>query len=346
MLAAINYVPLLRTKPAEVTAFHTLSGVEKAATFPLFLSKPWQNANHFQKTIDKVKGAVGTIPFAFGIDREFRGGAAKQPAQSEFDALFDATQGFAAYYECLEGIGNAVPIFVGGGNADQVLMQLGQADTLGRGLIVRFTREEITPILNLAGSIPPLPHDTVFVVDAGWHRDILQLQQWSIATVQRVLAALPDAEIVVMASSFPDSFSSIVGHGEVTLHEPSVYSVVRASFNEARMIYGDWATTRPPQSGGGGTIPPRIDIPMIGSCNVFRADLDMSETYADMASLAASHECFETVPNCYGRTLIESTHDGAGITGTQRATEARINIHMAKHSAPGIAVGTEEDYVD
>jgi len=346
MLGNVNYVPLLRTKPAEINAFHTLSAAEKASIFPIFLSKPWQNANHFKKTIDKVEGAVGTIPFAFGIDRDFRAGGAKQPAQGEFDALFDPAQGFRAYYECVESMQNAVPVFVGGGSADQILMQLGQADALGRGLIVRFVRGEITPVLNLAASVPPLPEDTVFVVDAGWHRDQLQLQQWALATVQRVTNAVPDAEIVVMASSFPDSFNQIVGHGEVTLHEPAVFNVVRASFNEAAMIYGDWATTRPPQSGGGGTIPPRIDVPMIGTCNIFRADPDAPETYASMASLAMSHECFESVPPCYGRTLIETTASGQGITGTQRATEARINIHMTKHAAPGTSIASEEDYVD
>lgn len=346
MLGAVNYVPLLRTKPAEVTAFHTLSASEKAATFPIFLSKPWQNANHFQKTIDKVTGAVGSIPFGLGIDRAFLGGDAKQPAQGEFDALFNPAQGFRDYYECVGNIENAVPVFIGGGTADQIFMQLGQADNLGRGLVVRFVRGEVTAVLNLAGTIPPLPHDTVFVVDAGWHRDELQLQQWAIATVQRILNAVPNAEIVVMASSFPDSFNHILGHGEVILHEPAVFNVVRASFNESNMIYGDWATTRPPQSGGGGIIPPRIDIPMIGSCNVFRANLDVSETYASMATLAMAHNCFESVPACYGRTLIETTPSGGGVTGTQRATEARINIHIAKHASPGLTVNSEEDYVD
>lgn len=344
MLAAINYVPLLKTKPAEMTAFHTLSAAEKVGMLPIFLAKPWQNANHFQKTIDKVVGAVGDRPFGFGIDRESQGGTAKQPAQGEFDALFDPTNGFRAYFDCLAGIGNAVPVFLGGGSADQILMQLGNADELGRGLIVRFTRDEITPVLNLAGAIPPLPNDTVFVVDAGWARDPLQLEQWAAATTQRILNAIPHAEIVVMASTFPDSFNTIVGHGAVALFEAQVFQSVRAKFNQATMVYGDWATTRPPQSGGGGKIPARVDIPMIGLCNIFRADED--QTYTDMAALAMKHECFASVPDCYGRSLIEQTSSETGITGTQRATEVRINIHLAKHGAPLNQSPTEETYVD
>jgi hypothetical protein len=312
--------------------------------FPIFLSKPWQNANHFQKTIDKVAGAVGALPFGFGLDRVFLGGDAKQPAQSEFDALFSATNGFRAYYDCVEEIQNAVPVFLGGGSANQVLMQLGNADALGRGLIVRFTRGEITPVLNLAGAIPPLPHDTLFVVDAGWARDPLQLIQWSTAMVQRIIDRVQNAEIVVMASTFPDSFNTIIGHGIVDMYERHVFSSVRATFNNANLIYGDWATTRPPQSGGGGTIPPRIDVPMVDSCNVFRAG--EAETYADVAALVLGHNCFSSIPDCYGRSLIQETLDGAGITGTQRATEARINIHLTKNSGPSGEASLEEEYVD
>ena len=346
MLAGTSYVPLLRTKPAEINAFHSLSQAQKSATFPIFLSKPWQNANHFKKTIDKVTGAAGPISFGFGIDREHFGGDAKQPCQSEFDGLFSSDLGFRSYYECVSEIPNAVPLFVGGGSADDVFLQLGNADELGRGLIVRFTRTEVVPILSLAGTVPPLPDDTVFVVDAGWSRDPLQLQQWTVSTIQRIVSAIPDAEVVVMSSSFPDSFASIVGHGSVDLLEPGIFGTARATFNEAQIIYGDWATTRPPQSGGGGAIPPRIDIPMIGHCHVFRADQNAGQSYLDMASLAMAHEAFHGLPECYGRSLIEETLSGNGIKGTQRATEARINIHLTKHAAPNAQIGAEEDYID
>jgi hypothetical protein len=344
MLAAVNYAPLLRTKPAEITAFHTLSAAEKSTIFPIFLAKPWQNAAHFQKTLDKVAGAAGGRPFGLAMDRQYLAGDARQPAQAEFDALFDSNDGFRVYFECLSNIDNAVPVLTPGGSTDQIMSQLANADALGRGLIVRFTRGDGAPILNSAGANPPLPHDTVFVVDAGWGRDSLQLTQWATNTVQSIVSEYPGAEIIVMASTFPDSFSSICGHGTVDLFELEVFSSVRSNFNEARIVYGDWATTRPPQTGGGGTIPPRIDIPMLGLCNIFRANEE--QTYSDMAGLAMAHPCFSSVPECYGRILIEQTSDGLGITGTQRPTEARINIHLVKHSAAPYKNFPEEEYID
>ena len=83
MLANIGYVPYLKTKVAEVEAFSFLSDDAKDRTLPLFDLRPWQNANHINKSVEKVSEAVAGRPFALGLDRERFNYGNTKPAQKE-----------------------------------------------------------------------------------------------------------------------------------------------------------------------------------------------------------------------------------------------------------------------
>lgn len=348
MLAGINYVPLLRGKVAEVTAYRHLSGEAKSLTLPAFLARPWQNANHFQLTVDKLRDAVEGRPFALGLDDQRYGRPSRKPAQGEFDALFAPEGGYRAYYELINSIPEASPVLQRVTSADNLLFQLSNADNSHKGLFIHYNRDSTPPVLNISGYTPPLPSDTVFLVDAGWSTDYNYLELWTLQAVQRINLALPNAEIVVMASSFPDSFGSIIGHGEVGYHERRLFSAMNQRFQQANLTYGDWASTRPAQSGGGGTIPARIDVPHHSGCNIFRAGDGEINTYSAQADAALAHACFSTVPSCYGKQAIQETSgDGDVITGPQRSTEARINIHLTIQSSAAQTMPMDEtDYVD
>lgn len=328
MLAAIAYVPILRSKVAEVTAYRNLSEGVKAQTLPLFLARPWPNANFLDLTTNKLSEAAAGHPFAIGLDGERRNFASGKPAQSEFNSLFEPRAGFRAFYDWTESQANAVPVLQSANDSTNILLQLGHADRIGRGLVVHVTSDKPLNVLTAAGSVPPLPHDTIFVIDAGWGRNYELLEAWVAPIVGRIISIIPEAEIVVAASSFPDSFSNIIGHSEVLAHEFRLFQSTRQRFNQANLTYGDWGSTRPSQSGGGGKIPPRIDIPVGARWNVFRADPDGDEDYGDVASAAARHICFTGVPECFGKQMVENTPGEGGITGPAKGTEARINMHM------------------
>jgi hypothetical protein len=342
VLASISYVPVLRAKVAEVTAFRNLSEGVKSQTFPLFLARPWPNANFLDLTTTRILEAAAGYPFALGLDAERRGYASGKPAQNEFNALFESRGGYRAFYDWVDDQSNAVPVLQSSNDSANILLQLGHADRMGRGLVVHVTRDRPLGVLTAAGTVPPLPHDTIFVIDAGWGRSYELLEAWSAQIVARIASVLPDAEIVVAASSFPDSFSEIVGHSEVAALEFRLFQALRQRFNRANLTYGDWGSTRPSQSGGGGKIPPRIDIPVGGRWNVFRADPDGDEDYGDVANDAATHGCFSDVPNCFGKQMVLNTPGEGGITGPAKATEARINMHMTICSDASRTIDTHE----
>lgn len=347
MLEAVNYAPTLKTKIAELNAYRNLSEEVKALTLPIFLARPWPNANHFDLTIAKMDEAVDGHPFALGLDLERRHNSSRKPAQAEFERLFDQAGGYRNYYELVGESPNAIPVLMPSTSSDELLRQLGNADSIDRGLVVNFTRESFVPVLNLAGSVPPLPHDTVFVIDAGWSRNYETLELWATTALNRVLSAVPDAEIIISSSSFPDSFQGIIGNEAVISHELRLYRAMRQRFNRANLTFGDWGSTRKSQEGGGGVIPARIDVPQATGWQVFRADTDLGEGYTDVASDVQAHSCFSEIPDCYGKQMILSTPGPAGITGTTRATESRINIHITLRSNARHTLDTDEaDYED
>ncbi len=85
-----------------------------------------------------------------------------------------------------------------------------------------------------------------------------------------------------------------------------------------------------------------------GGCNIFRSGPALSETYQVMATAACAHPCFSSAPECFGtQAIIETAANGGAIKGPQKATEARINIHMTIQSgASGTMPVDEIEYTD
>jgi hypothetical protein len=348
MLASKEYVPLLKTRISEVEAYGFLSAEAKERTLPLFQLRPFPNANYLSHAVDKVVQASAGHPFALGLDLERLNHSSPKPAQQEFNDLFNPHLGYRHYYEFVGGIDGAIPVLQSATDADNLLRQLGMATELDRGLIVHQRRDSQIPLSDTILGLPPLPTDTVFVVDAGWGRDPLQMQAWVLPIAQRIHNAIPAAEIVVMGSSFPSSFSHIVGNLEEQAHENGLFDAIRQQMQSADLTYGDWGSTRLSQSGGGGRIPPRIDLARPASWHIFRADPDGDEDYFSIAASVRAHPSFASLPDCWGKLLIEATDgNGAGITGVKMNTSSRINAHMTLRSGAAYTLdGDEQPYSD
>lgn len=347
MLAAVSYAPVLKTKVAEMAAYRNLSAAVKDALFPTFLIRPWPHALHLNLTLDRIAEALDGRPFALSVDRERYHDSNPRPAQAEFRGLFDSTAGFRDYFEFVRAVDGAVPVLQPSTNSSNLLLQLGRAEELDRGLVVHLTRDSFIPVLNIAGTVPPLPHDTVFLVDAGWSRNYELLELWATQTVQRIVDAIPTAEIIVAASSFPSGFSGIVGEGNRSSLERRLFLALRTQFNQADLTYGDWGSTRLEQSGGGGDIPPRVDLALPGGWAIFRADEADGQTYGDMAAAARDSAAFQLVPDCFGKQMVLATPGSEGITGTSKNTRARINMHLTTHSGVSGTLDTDDvEWVD
>ena len=345
MLEAIDYVPILHTRVAEVKALSNVPTPLKDFIFPLFVLRPWQNASHIDFFWDKVTDAISDRPFAVDLDGQYEIKAGRSSDQ-EFDALRNPQGGFQEYFDFVRAHSQfAVPVIQHrGADAECVSEQARLANQLGRGAFYRLPVGSAQALTLLTDHVLDQVERLVVVIDAGWGLNILEHQVWASGVVDRCMQAEEQPEFVVAGSSFPNSFSHIRGREELPIYERELFSAVSRRHNEAEITYGDWGSTRPPSSsGGGGEIPPRIDWPRLGDWVCFRAD--DGESYQDVANSVIEEDDWDPDHSSWGMYLIQSTAEGApnGIRTPGAAAAARINLHLISQAAHGVHDWTEDD---
>ena len=343
MLASKSYIPILKTGIAEIDAYRNLYGDVKSASFPFFVIRPWPNANHLSYAVDKVVEAASNLPFALSLDHSRLGHPSPKAAQGEFNALFRPEGGYLAYYQFLQGIDGASPVLFPTADVGNLVSQISNADHLGRGLIVHQRRGGQINLIALVSEVHHDPQECTYIIDAGWTRDYTAMESWCLPLMNALPSNLHGAEFVIACSSFPDSFSHIVGNAEEIGCERRLFNAVRQQHNQLDLKYGDWGSTRVANPGGGGTIPSRVDLPKFGSWEIFRANPDNDQGFYEMAWEAQHHPSFADTPNCWGKDMITFSDDeGAGIQSRHDSTMVRINVHLTVQSGATSVLPTDE----
>jgi hypothetical protein len=337
MLENTPYCPILHARVAEIKALTQLPAATKDRLFPLIIGRPWPNAKHLTRTWEKIGEAIGNRRFALDLDRTKRNSGSGKPAASEFDALFEARNGFENYYEAIAEIEGALPVLrISGGTATQLEAQAAHIEELDRGLIVRIEYDAVTNPIQLVGLIVDRFADVSIFIDVGWSRDILSREVWASGIIERVSRDHPEIELVVSGSSFPDSFANIGERGVLPVEERFLYNNLVRRHNAATLIYGDWGSTRPPFDPVPMRNVPRIDLPTSNQWISFRRDkeLEDDEDYSDIAERVISDPEWPVDLNIWGTYTIDWTAKGepGAIRSPATAAAARINIHLHRQA--------------
>lgn len=342
MLENFSYCPILHTRVAETKALFQLPTATKDRLFPLFVARPWPNANLLQRTWDKIGEAFGTRRFALDLDRTRRNSGGSKPAAAEFDRLFAAAGGFAIYYDLVTTIPQAIPVLrISGGGVPDLEDQGARIDALDRGLVVRLEYGTVTNPLAVVDAVLARFDDVTIFVDAGWSNDLLSREVWASGIVQRVTEIRPEVEIVISGSSFPDSFVDISERGEIPVRERYLYANLVRHHNAAILVYGDWGSTRPPSDPVPMKNIPRIDLPENSDWVSFRRDRDLGteEDYSDIARRVVADPSWPADLRIWGTYTIECTAQElpGAIRSPAVAAAARINIHLHRQAFFGAA---------
>jgi hypothetical protein len=337
MLENTPYCPTLYARVAEMKALTQLPAATKDRLFPLIIGRPWPNAKHLVRTWEKIGEAIGNRRFALDLDWTKRNSGGGKPAASEFDALFEAHNGFENYYDAIAEIDGALPVLrISGGSAMQFEAQARHVDRLDRGLIVRVEYGVVANPIQLVEQVLSRFDDVSIFVDAGWSTDILSREVWASGIIERVSREHPEIELVVSGSSFPMSFTDIGERGVLPVEERFIYNNLVRRHYAATLIYGDWGSTRPPSDPVPMRNIPRIDLPTASQWISFRRDkdLDDDEDYSDIAQRVVSDPDWPANLNIWGTYTIDWTARGepGAIRSPATAAAARINIHLHRQA--------------
>lgn len=330
MLEGRAYVPLLHLRLAEVRALTELPVAVKNVLLPIIRLRPWLNSKDFSRAFEKVTEAFPGRFYGADLDSTRFLPDRDSDAYEEFRSFFDETDGFANYYGALALQPYAVPVlrttFAGVPNLDR---QVDHIAALGRGVIVRIQAEHPIPIENIVGSMMEADVDNrLLIVDGGWGRDILTRAASCTAIAQAVLAVDENAEIVIGAGSFPESFAKLGEHFTIDAFERPLFNEVRRQLNAGRIVFGDWASTRPPKDPVPMRNIPRIDVAERAAWESWRSG--DGENYQALARQTVRDRRLGAEPDLWGEYMIVSTAQGKepSIKSPAMAAAVRINLHM------------------
>jgi hypothetical protein len=354
-ISQIRYAPLLELRPAEMIALEELPERDKDLMCPLFKLRPWLSSIELDNSMAKLKEVYGARPcFLMLCDEGVI--ETRRRVHDELDELRNPVEGFSAWCNFIEKEGNEqfIPALQLT-DPSQFDAQTDRLFALSRGLIVVVELQVIPFLRTIALRTAQLTNggvDVLFLLDFGRQNAYFSLEQHRIIeSVQIILASAPSAKISFSASSFPDSFTTII---DQEIFERQVFNQVQAKFG-GQLIYSDRGSARAERQNGGGGIPAaRIDYATGDGWFFYRDDTNSSDrgaAYRDQAQNLIDSSHWDDQLHLWGTQMIERTAlgDPLAISSPNRSTAARINIHLHQqlfYGDPSGLIDTEEPWID
>ncbi|CDZ60117.1 Hypothetical protein NGAL_HAMBI2605_08410 [Neorhizobium galegae bv. orientalis] len=347
-----SYVPTICIRPSEMRALQELPEQDKDRLFPLVLLAPWVGANSLGKAIERVKKSYGNRAFFLGIDEYYQIRNDANPASQQFEAIRQGINGFERYYEFIEEFRECIPVVnVGTSDTNCLRRQIERAEELGRGFLLSINNFN-TPIGNdRFAIIEAIDHGNfAFHIDKGWHLNPLVEEVWYQGICQSIFQIRERAALVISAASFPKDFTPFEGIQRVDIGPRKLFRAISNRFNNERIIYGDWASTKPRSYQIASTPLPRIDYALRDSWIVARNKTNDWDFQTAAERLIVSEHWIDDI-NVWGTYMIRETADGLpfSINSAQMASAARINIHLhmqANYNAPDMVLNTDDPWED
>lgn len=352
-LQITQYVPTIFLRGAELDAVAELPESDKDLLTPIFCLKPWATSKLLEKSMEKIEEVYPGRAFFLDID-PFYDKPATRPAQEAYYKLIEDTENNQNWIDFLADYPNAHPCLqVRHGHIDAIRNQIDAFSQQEKLFLVRLENGSAQNFSEIIDTVCDTEHANFgFVVDAGWSRDLISRSLWVDALVKRIVNLRGNQiPIVTTGSSFPVSFREYEMGEAVPMGERLLFSQIVQANNQGRIIYGDWASSRSPsEGGGGGAIPPRLELPTSNSWEIFRAD-DTHPSFKSLAETLCESPSYEDKLNIWATYKLEATRIGDmnGINSLRMAAAVRINMHLYRqlhYDNFDPLLDTDDDYQD
>lgn len=354
-IRATSYVPTIFLRNAELQAVAELPDSAKDLLTPIFCLKPWKTAKLLEAAMAQIVKVFGDRDYFLDIDPFDPVKEVKRQAQEDFLELVDHSDDNQSWVDFFDKHPRAYPcIQVNHGELSAIRNQIDGFTAREKTFLVRLDRENGNRFTEVIQEVCRTDHSNFgFVLDAGWSRDLLSRTNWVDGLVKQIVALRgSDVPIAVTGSSFPDSFTGVDLGTTFPILERQLFKQIQQNNNQARLVYGDWASSRSPSEGGGGgnPIPPRIDLATGAEWESFRCR-EEDGGFLEAAEAASKSKNFPKSLHIWATYMIEATAlgDPNGIRSLHKATAVRINMHLYRqlHYANfDPAPDTDDDYAE
>ena len=341
------YVPTLAVRASEMNGVEFLPGATKDRMTPCFLLAPWANSNSLERTITRIERAFPHRDYFLDIDRYYQITNPESPPQQELTRLMDPADCFANWVEFVGGHERVWPcIQIRSQSEAEIRTQIEAFQSQRRPYCMRIVRdrfpeniEEIVDAFAAGGAA-----DFAIILEGGWTRDPLSLAVWFYGVITGSLASI-DATVPVVLSctSIPKMFTDYSAEypTEVTFSNRQLLDQVARQSNRARVIYGDWGSTRPREPGGFANRPlDRVDYPADNAWHIARNKGDKWD-FRDAALAIVESPEWKGDLGIWGEEMIQDTtiNEELGIDTPQKNVATRVNIHLHRQSFYGMLPG-------
>lgn len=350
-----TYVPTLAVRASEMNGLEYLPVATKDRITPCFLLAPWANSNSLDRTITRIEKAFSKRNYFLDLDRDYQPTNSSSFAQQEFLRLLDPSncyEDWATFVERHDKVWPCVQHF--GSTEGSIKVQIERFQQAGRSYCLRLCKDrfpanidEVVGAFAAAGTA-----DFVVILEGGWTNDVLSLTLWFETALRHLQNIDANVPVVISCTSMPRMFDTFNGRTPKTVafaNRVLIDQIARKS-NRARIIYGDWGSTRPREQSGIASRPlPRIDYPNDASWSIAR-NKDDEWDFSDAALAVVKSADWNGALDIWGEQMISYTavNKDLGIDTPQKNVAARVNIHLHRQAFFGEPLPSrlEEDWED
>ncbi|WP_339832842.1 beta family protein [uncultured Parvibaculum sp.] len=352
-----SYVPTLAIRASEMNALEFLPGKTKERMTPCILLAPWANSSTLQKAVDRVEKAFRNQHYFLDVDRDYEFTNLESAPQQELLALLNPANAFENWCRFVDEHDWVWPcVQTRGQSENDIKSQIMRFQKAGRAYCMRVFMDRIPSNISevVAAFAASGAADYAIILEGGWTRDPLSLAASFEGVISGPLQVI-DATIPIILSctSIPRMFTDFDGGvTRVPFTNRLLIEQIARQTNRARIIYGDWGSTRPREPGSFANRPlDRVDYPTSNSWYIARNKAGNWDFHRAASAIVNSPD-WDGHLGIWGEELIRNTviAPAIGIDTPQKNVAARVNIHLHRQAFFGEGdlggMNLDEDWED
>lgn len=334
MFTEYPYLPYIKIKPSELTAYVRLPDSDKIRMLPIIGLRRWRGANKFESVAEQIAKTLEGRPCVVFPCRPSK---ITCEAEERLSEMFNPANGYSNWVDFVRADETLIPgIVVAGGDAAEIRRQALALNDLGRGLALVLKRDEAwnLPVLDILSGVDFGESQLLIVLDYGQIQfgsniSLIAAELVGLAKTSNQKIATASITFAFAASSFPIDFAGINRESaRLPIRERQLFESIAGQISsEFSLVYTDYASVFAGERGIAQAGAPRVDLPTRTRWVYHRKD---GGTFSDAAVSVMADRDWDNGLLIWGTERIRQAATGNldGLAHAQAWTAVRIHLHM------------------